>query len=225
MSTARPASRIESRIETVLFDLDDTLTDAAQFGSSTLVHAAAAHGHRLDLDVVKQHPGAPYIPLLQRLLGLEQGEATEVYATYVRRYGETMQHELQEHAGASDLLQALVLRDTRLGLVTNKLERLALQIIGLYGWDRHFGVVVGQDSCAYRKPHPGIALHALEALQGRPETTAFVGDTPGDMQCARAAGLGTVIGLASTTPTEVLTEAGATVVCTDLGEVRRLLEG
>jgi len=46
----------------------------------------------------------------------------------------------------------------------------------------------------YRKPHPRIFRHALEAADLRPEETIFVGDTPkADIQGAHRAGMITVL--------------------------------
>ena len=207
----------------VLFDLDDTLTDAATFGASVLARAAREHGHTLAIEVIQRYPGAPYVPLIQRELGVDVDTATEMYATYVRRYREMMPDGLRERTGATDLLRALAAREVRLGLVTNKLERLAREILALYGWEGLFGAVVGQDSCEYRKPHPGIVLHALRLLDAATEAATFVGDTPTDMQCARAAGVPVVVGLLGTTPPAALTEAGATALCADLVAVRVLI--
>ena len=206
-------------ITTVLFDLDDTLTDAAEFGASVLAAAIERHGRALSVEVIKQYPGAPYVPLIERELGVGTAEATEIYATYVGLYRDMMPGGLHEQAGASDLLRALAARDVRIGLVTNKLEVLAREILDLYGWGPLFGAVVGQDSCAYRKPDPRIIEHALGILGGQADATAFVGDTPSDMQCARGAALPVVVGLLSTTHASLLTEAGATTLVPSLDEV------
>ncbi len=206
-------------ITTVLFDLDDTLTDAAHFGARVLTHAVAEHGHSLEIEVVRRYPGVRYVPLLQQLLGIPLSQATDIYSTYLRQYSETMNGALEEKAGATALLTGLAERDLRLGLVTNKIEHLAVEIIELFGWGPLFQVVVGQDSCDFRKPHPGIAMHALHVLQARPGVAAFVGDTGGDMECASSAGIQTVIGLVSTTAGSMLTEAGATHICENLSDV------
>ena len=210
-------------ITTVLFDLDDTLTDAAVFGASVLAAAIDAHGHALSVEVIQRYPGAPYIPLIEREIGVGTDEATAIYATYVRMYRDMMRDGLREHAGASDLLRALAAREVRLGLVTNKLEALAREILGLYGWTSMFGAVVGQDSCEYRKPDPRIVGHALGILGGSADATAFIGDTPSDMQCARDAGVSRVIGLLSTTPGERLSAAGAAILVPALVDVIEVL--
>ena len=208
---------------TVLFDLDDTLTDAAQFGASVLVRAVEEHGHALPIEVIQRYPGAPYVPLIQRELGVDLDEATAIYQTYVAHYRSMMPGGLQPNPGATELLQALAARDVRLGLVTNKLEALAVEILGLFGWERLFGVVAGQDTCEFRKPHPGIVHHALRVLDRNVEDAAFVGDTPSDMLCARAAGVPLVVGLLGTTEPDTLLAAGATRLVPGLSGVLEVL--
>ena len=173
--------------------------------------------------MIQRYPGAPYVPLIQREVGVTTEEASAIYETYVARYRSMMPGGLRENAGATELLRALAAHGIRLGLVTNKLEALAIEILGLFGWERLFGVVAGQDSCEFRKPHPGIVHHALRVLDGSVEATAFVGDTPSDMQCARAAGVPLIIGLVGTTEPPVLTEAGATHLCPSLASVLKLV--
>ena len=210
-------------ITTVLFDLDDTLTDAALFGATVLARAIEEHGRSLEIAVIQQFPGVAYLPLVQQLLDVPGHEAAAIYATYVQRYGEAMAADLREHAGASDVLRALCDQGVRIGIVTNKLERLAREILAMFGWDASVEVVVGQDACEFRKPHPGVVLYALAALDGQPETTLFIGDTPSDMQCAGDAGVAMVVGFLTTTDALALTRAGATHLCSDLHEVVALV--
>jgi phosphoglycolate phosphatase-like HAD superfamily hydrolase len=52
-----------------------------------------------------------------------------------------------------------------------------------------FETVVGGDETEQHKPHPAPLLLALERLGASPEDAAYVGDSPFDMQAAKAAGL------------------------------------
>ena len=52
-----------------------------------------------------------------------------------------------------------------------------------------FDVVVGGDETERHKPDPEPLLLALERLGAGPEDAAYVGDSPFDMQAARAAGI------------------------------------
>jgi pyrophosphatase PpaX len=52
-----------------------------------------------------------------------------------------------------------------------------------------FETVVGGDETPRQKPHPDPLLLALERLGARPADAAYVGDSPFDMQAAKAAGV------------------------------------
>lgn len=207
----------------VLFDLDDTLTDAAQFGASVLASAAEQHGHTLAVEAIQAYPGVRYEPLLVQLLHLAPPEASAIYATYIDLYRDMMPGGLREHPGATELLRALAARDVPVGLVTNKLEALAREIIELLGWTSLISAVVGFDSSPFRKPDPAVVRHALAALGGSAETATTVGDSVDDMTGASVAGVARIIGLLTTTPGDRLIAAGATALCASLDEVRAIV--
>jgi len=52
-----------------------------------------------------------------------------------------------------------------------------------------FETVVGGDETTEHKPHPAPLLLALERLGASPDDAAYVGDSPFDMQAAKAGGL------------------------------------
>jgi pyrophosphatase PpaX len=52
-----------------------------------------------------------------------------------------------------------------------------------------FETVVGGDETTDHKPHPAPLLLALERLGAEPADAAYVGDSPFDMQAAKAGGL------------------------------------
>ena len=210
-------------ITTVLFDLDDTLTDAASFGPSVLIRAAEERGYALTAAAIQQYPGAAYQPLVQSLPGLPEHEAAAIYARYVQLYRVMMLDGLHEHAGASELLRALTDRGVRVGLVTNKIDVLAREIVTRLGWSASIPVIVGVDTSPYRKPDPAVVRFALDRLGRRADQAAAVGDSVDDMAGASGAGVPTVVGMLVTTPGERLAAAGATALCADLDEVRALL--
>lgn len=212
-------------ITTVLFDLDDTLTDAAHFGASTLVCAAEERGHELTVEEIQQYPGVAYLPLAQQLLGVPGDEAAAIYQRYVALYRETMREGLRAQPGATELLCDLADRGVRMGLVTNKLEALAHEIVEAQGWASYLPVIVGVNSSPYRKPDPAVVRFALDALGGRADQAASVGDSVDDMAGASGAGVATVVGLLVTTPGERLRTAGATHLCASLDDARALLLG
>ncbi|MEY4226112.1 MAG: hypothetical protein RL190_869, partial [Actinomycetota bacterium] len=52
-------------------------------------------------------------------------------------------------------------------------------------WD----VVITTEDTPVHKPHPAPLLAALERLDGTPADAVYVGDSPFDLQAARAAGI------------------------------------
>jgi phosphoglycolate phosphatase-like HAD superfamily hydrolase len=63
--------------------------------------------------------------------------------------------------------------------------RLALETHDIAG---HVDVVVGRDSVAEEKPHPGPLLAVLEELGVESARALFVGDSESDAECAERAG-------------------------------------
>jgi len=75
-----------------------------------------------------------------------------------------------------------------------------------------FDVVVGGDEHEKQKPEPDLLLLALERLGASPADAAYVGDSPFDMQAARAAGMYAVgVGWGGIHGGESLTDADTVV--------------
>ncbi|MFM9125797.1 MAG: HAD family hydrolase [Actinomycetota bacterium] len=76
----------------------------------------------------------------------------------------------------------------RLGIVTSKmLDAVELAFAALpppIVWD----VVITTEDTPLHKPHPAPLLAALERVVGTPAEAVYVGDSPFDLQAARAAG-------------------------------------
>jgi phosphoglycolate phosphatase len=106
-------------------------------------------------------------------------------------------------------------------VVTSKVRRSAVELLGAAGLLGHFDVLACHGMAERGKPHPDLALLAADALGVPPARCVVVGDAVDDVLMARAAGmdaLGVTTGVA--TADELLT-AGASAVHADavrLGE-------
>lgn len=209
----------------VLFDLDGTLVDSMPSIAAALVETLASFGHETSVGELMPLFG-PSMPLtIQQATGVSPQQAGDIYAAYLPRYYEQYMPDTSPIEGAEALLGALVAAGAPLAIVTSKIEQGARDLLANLGWTPHFSVVVGRETATAMKPAPEPALHALAALERSPSQAVFVGDTAVDMECARAAGIPTVVGFTLIRSAEELREAGATHVCGTLQAVGELLLG
>ncbi len=181
----------------VLFDLDGTLLDSAPDMLATVNRMRDARGRPpMVLEALRPHVsrGAramsaaafPDVPA-ERVPDLVP-EFLEIYREELGRHGRPFD-------GIEAMLAALEADGVRWGIVTNKPERLARDLMPLLGWDRRSSVLVGGDTLAERKPHPLPLLHAAAAIGIAPAACAYVGDDRRDIDAARAAGMASVVAL------------------------------
>lgn len=91
--------------------------------------------------------------------------------------------------GGPETVAELRRRGFRMGVVSNAEGRVARDLDNA-GYEDLFDTVVDSHLVGVEKPDPRIFEIALERMDGRPETTIFVGDVPSvDVAGARAAGI------------------------------------
>ena len=86
-------------------------------------------------------------------------------------------------------------------------------------------VVVGRSEPDPRllKPHPHLVLRALDALNGDPARSSFVGDSTSDVQSAKAASIQSIGYANKPGKIQRLHHAGADVIVTTMAELRDAL--
>ena len=178
----------------VLFDLDGTLLDSAPDMVVTVNRMLAARGRApLPLDAVRPHVSKGSRAMSAAAFPELGGE---VPGELIREFLDTYEQESGRHGapfdGVETLLTAIEADGARWGIVTNKPEYLARQILPMLGWDTRSAILIGGDTLAERKPHPLPLLHAAQELGFEPVACVYVGDDERDIQAARAAGMPSV---------------------------------
>jgi phosphoglycolate phosphatase-like HAD superfamily hydrolase len=223
-------------VRLVLFDVDGTLLTASGAGRRALERALReVYGTAGPIDAYDFRGGTdPQI--IRDLLGHagvpEPVVAAQEGALY-QRYVEHLEVEIGDGGGVSlypgvrVVVEALAARpDVVVGLLTGNIEagaRLKLRPTGL--WPRFRLGAYGSDG-ADRRALPAIAARRAEALVGRPfvgADTVIVGDTPRDIDCARAFGATAVAVATGWHPAAELARHGADTVLPDLSETARTL--
>lgn len=181
----------------VLFDLDGTLLDSAPDMVATVNRMRASRG---------QGPMAladlrPHVSRGSRAMSAaafpELGG--EVSGEMIREFLDTYEQELGRSSvlfdGVAGLLDAIEADGSRWGIITNKPEYLARQVMPQLGWDARSAILLGGDTLAERKPHPLPLLHAADALGTAIDECVYIGDDQRDIDAARAAGMRSVVAL------------------------------
>lgn len=178
----------EFPVHTLLFDVDGTLIDSYRLYLESYRRALEpvlgyAPG---DAEILARRPLAER-RFLQEWVGAER--VGECHAAMCRHY-EALHptHAEGMYEGVREMLAHLRSAGLRLGVVTGK-GRAAWETtarhLDLGDWE----VVVTEDEAEHPKPHPGGLLAALAAMDAEPTTAVYVGDSLGDMEAGRAAGM------------------------------------
>ena len=181
----------------VLFDLDGTLLDSAPDMVATVNRMRAARGQGpMALAELRPHVSKGSRAMSAAAFPELGGE---VPAEMIREFLDVYEQELGKHSalfdGVTELLDAIEAAGSRWGIVTNKPEYLARQVMPKLGWETRCAILIGGDSLPQRKPHPLPLLHSAQALGVAIEDCVYVGDDQRDIDAARSAGMRSVVAL------------------------------
>lgn len=170
------------KVSGVIFDLDGVLVDSWKLAQQALRHAFLAHGMTSEppLREFRLHLGAPLEKILADL-GLPF-ELKSAFESYARR--EVSQ--VTVFPGVREMLHALSQGDYGLAVLTGKSATRAAEVLQVTRLAEYFDVVVTPDD-APGKPDPAGPVSCLIRMGQTADNVLLVGDSPIDMQSARAA--------------------------------------
>jgi phosphoglycolate phosphatase len=180
-----------------IFDLDGTLADTAAdlLGAANAVLAPLGYP-ALALARDKPFAGRGGRSMIRRSLSLMEippdvaeveSIADALYPGLLAAYEARLTEETRLFDGVADCLDALAAAGWRLGVCTNKPERLAVLLLESLGVFDRFGAVLGADSLAVRKPDPEHLHETARRIGARSRRCVMLGDTRTDLMTARAA--------------------------------------
>lgn len=180
----------------VLFDFDGTLADTAP----DLAAAANKQRARKGLPPLPYETFRPYASqgargLLKAALGMDPDhpEYPALRESFLEDYEQDMTTRTSLFPGVSELLLELKHHDYTWGIVTNKMEYLAMPLVVHLGLYTDCAVTVGGDTTEHTKPHPAPLLYAAQKTGFDPSDCIYIGDDQRDIIAGRAAGMSTMI--------------------------------
>ncbi|PYQ18405.1 MAG: hypothetical protein DMF81_25020 [Acidobacteria bacterium] len=199
-------------LRAVLFDWDGTIVDSAE--ASFRCYVRLFESYRIPFD--RDRFQSTYSPDWYRTyaaLGLPKECWDEADERWLGFYAGEENVML---GGAREALGRLQRAGMALGIVTSgSRPRVARELEGL-GLRGLFGVVVSAEDVEKRKPDPEPLVRGLERLGVPAAEAAYVGDSPEDVQMARAAGV-YVVGVPGPFPNrEELKASAPDLVCDSL---------
>lgn len=177
------------------FDLDGTLLDTLGDLAAAVNYAIGLEGRApIATEQVRGLVGGGSKKMLYRALEVTGGPIEEerfeaLSATLIDFYSRNIALHTQLYPGGAEMLDRLALRGVKIALVTNKLERLAVELLGQLGLTERFYTVIGGDTLGVGRAKPRPDLLRLMIERGGAGRAAYVGDTTYDTRAARAAGL------------------------------------
>jgi phosphoglycolate phosphatase len=181
----------------VVFDLDGTLIHSAPDIAHALNAALGMRGLQpFSVDEVKAMIGGGVPKLAERALlarGVSRLGLLPFAADFVRFYRANLTTHTVLYDGARELLEQLLAEERRLGLCTNKREDLVIETLNQLDLAKYFSAVIGERFGRPRKPDPAPLLTVLAELHVLPADAVMVGDSAADADCARAAGVASVM--------------------------------
>ena len=176
------------RFSVVLFDLDGTLIDSGPIILASMQHAVRTVLHReIAYEELAATVGGQGLVAQMRALDPDRvDELVEVY----KEHNDPLHDTLEAFEELLAILPRLKAEGRKLGIVTAKRHRtVALALDRFPALAEQFDVIVAHEDTKRHKPEPEPVLAAVERLGAEPWQAAYVGDSPFDIQAAKAAGV------------------------------------
>lgn len=179
------------QFETILFDLDGTLTDPGLGITNSVMFALERFGiHESDRQKLYPFIGPPLWDSFMRFYGMSREEADRAVTVYREYYADRGLFENTVYPGIPQMLEDLRVQGKTLAVATSKPEGFSVKILEHFGLAKFFDRIAGASMDQSRSRKADVIRYALSELpQADPRTTVMVGDREHDVLGAREVGL------------------------------------
>lgn len=213
--------------QTILFDLDGTLTDPGIGITNSVMYALDKFGISVgDRSELYKFIGPPLWESFKRFYGFSEEQSKRAVEYYREHYKVTGIFENAVYDGISELLTTLKASGKTLLVATSKPEIFAKQVLEHFDLSEYFTFIAGSELDGTRVNKVEVIRYALYSC-GITDlaTTVMIGDREHDILGAQKAGIaaiGVLFGYGSRLEHE---EAGADFVAETVADIQNILLG
>ena len=181
------------KISLIVYDFDgtlvDTLFDIAESVNLTLVDLGLP---QLPRGTIRKYVGRGVERLMsQALEGSFCTDIPKAVSLFKKHYSENLVHHTDFYPYGREILEHF--KNKNQAICSNKPVGFVRSILKSLNGLHYFETIIGGDSVNSKKPNPEGLNSILQQLNISAEETAFVGDSPVDIETGRRAGVYTCI--------------------------------
>lgn len=170
---------------TILFDLDGTLTDPGVGITNSVMYALEKFGIAVkERTTLYKFIGPPLKDSFIEFYGFDEEKADQAVAYYREYYKEKGIFQNKVYDGIPELLACLQAEGKNLLVATSKPELFAKQILEHFGLSGYFYKIAGSDFEGRRDTKGKVIAYALENCQKQSYPAIMVGDRFHDIEGA-----------------------------------------
>lgn len=202
-------------MDTILVDLDGTLTDPAAGIIAAVRHAVAQMGAvPPPAEALRWVIGPPLRQTFPRLLG-DGHDVEAAVAHYRDHYGAGGLFDAAVYDGIFDALAVMRDRPARLLVCTAKPQPFAERVLDHFDLSARFDTIYGPDLAGKLDDKGDLIAHMIDREGFDPAQAVMIGDRGSDVKAAARHGIPTVGVLWGYGSRDELVEAGAAALCAE----------
>lgn len=210
--------------DTVLFDLDGTLTDPGIGITNSVAYALERYGIKVeDKKSLYTFIGPPLADSFMKYYGFSEEKAMQAIGIYREYFSVKGLFENEVYSGIPELLEKIKKSGKKLVLATSKPEEFSVRILEHFDLIKYFDVVAGASMDEKRNKKGDVIRYALEKGGFTAENAVMIGDREHDVFGAKENGLPSIGVLYGYGNEQELKNAGADYIAETVEDIFQLL--